>query len=221
MMRWLDRILRRRPASAGAASPPRYAVIDTETSGLDVARDRLLTIGAVGVRDGRVETADAFYAVLRQPAPTVGQDILIHRVGTGEQAAGEDPATVLAAFSRWCEGRWAVGFHAGFDRRMIERTLREHRLEPSPLRGWIDLAVVAPLLLAGRAGPGGKAPMSLDEWLDSFGIDDCERHHALGDAQATAQLLLPVLHAAQARGLADPAALSAESEAALKLRAMR
>jgi hypothetical protein len=30
-----------------------------------------------------------------------------------------------------------------------------------------------------------------------------------------------VLHAAQARGLADPAALCAESEAALKLRSMR
>ena len=34
-------------------------------------------------------------------------------------------------------------------------------------------------------------------------------------------LLLPVLHAAQARGLGDPAALCAESEAALKLRSMR
>jgi len=80
-MRWLDRLLRRNPPP-GADTLARYAVIDTETSGLDVARDRLLTIGAVGVYDDRVETADAFYAVLRQPAPTVGEDILIHRVGT-------------------------------------------------------------------------------------------------------------------------------------------
>jgi DNA polymerase-3 subunit epsilon len=141
--------------------------------------------------------------------------------GTGEQAGGEDPVTALAAFERWCDGRWAVGFHAGFDRRMIERTLRAHGHAAPPLRGWIDLAVVAPLLLPGRQGPNGKAPVSLDDWLASFGIDGCERHHALGDAQATAQLLLPVLHAAQARGLADPAALCAESEAALKLRSMR
>lgn len=219
-MRWLDRLLRRNPP-AGTDTPARYAVIDTETSGLDVARDRLLTIGAVGVYDDRVETADAFYAVLRQPVPTVGEDILIHRVGTGEQAGGEDPAAALASFERWCDGRWAVGFHAGFDRRMIERTLRAHGHAAPPLRGWIDLAVVAPLLLPARQGPGGKTPVSLDDWLASFGIDDCERHHALGDAQATAQLLLPVLHAAQARGLGDPAALCAESEAALQLRSMR
>ena len=219
-MRWFDRLLRRRPPD-GTATPARYAVIDTETTGLDAARDRLLTIGAVGVCDDRVETADAFYAVLRQPEPTIGEDILIHRVGTGEQAAGEDPAAALTAFERWCDGRWAVGFHAGFDRRMIERTLRAPGHAAPPLRGWIDLAVIAPLLLPARQDPGGKVPVSLDDWLTSFGIDDCERHHALGDAQATAQLLLPVLHAAKARGLTDPAALCAESDAALKLRSMR
>lgn len=218
-MRWLERLLNRIPVS-DAALPARFAVIDTETSGLDVSRDRLLSIGAVGVCEGRIDLADGFYAVLRQPAPTAGEDILIHRVGTGEQSAGTDPGTVLEAFRNWCDGRWAVGFHAGFDRRMLERTLREHRLAPLRLGGWIDLAVIAPALLPGRLRPDGKTPVSLDDWLASFGIDDCERHHALGDAQATAQLLLPVLHAAPARGLAHPASLCAESEAALKLRSM-
>ncbi len=220
MMRWLDRLLGRAhaPDAAGLA---RYAVIDTETSGLDVTCDRLLTIGAVGVTDGRVDPADAFYAVLRQPAPTVGEDVLIHRVGVGEQATGDDPAAVLRAFRDWCDGRWAVGFHAEFDRRMLERALRDQRLTSLPLRGWIDLAVLAPAVAAGGPGPEGKTPVSLDDWLSRFGIDDCERHHALGDAHATAQLLLPVLHAARARGLHSPTALCAESAAAAKLRAMR
>jgi len=218
-MRWLDR-LRQRLRPSEVAAPARFAVIDTETSGLDVTRDRLLSIGAIGVCGGRIDLADSFYAVLQQRAPTVGEDILIHRVGTAEQSAGTDPATALAAFRTWCEGRWAVGFHAGFDRRMLERALRTHALAPPRLAGWIDLAVIAPAVLPGRQRPDGKAPVSLDDWLASFGIDDCERHHALGDAQATAQLLLPVLHAASARGLPDAASLCAESAAALKLRSM-
>ncbi len=40
----------------------RWVVLDCETSGLDIARDRLLSVGAVAVRSGRVELADCFDA---------------------------------------------------------------------------------------------------------------------------------------------------------------
>jgi len=203
-------------AASDVASGADYVVIDTETSGLDAARDRLLTIGAVGVADGRIVPADSFHAVLGQHAPAVGDDILIHRVGTGEQSAGGDPAQVLDAFRHWCGTRWAVGFHAGFDRHMLERRLRELDRPPMQLAGWIDLAVLAPVLFPERAGIE-----SLDDWLTSFGITGCDRHNALGDAFATAALLLPVLGRARMRAIASPAALAAESRAAAQLRAMR
>ena len=48
----------------------RWVVVDCETSGLDAARDRLLSIGAVAVRAGRIELAEAFSALLRQDAPS-------------------------------------------------------------------------------------------------------------------------------------------------------
>ena len=81
----------------------------------------------------------------------------------------------------------------------------------------VDLAVLAPALMPERR-LRGKRPASLDEWLEALGIDEVDRHDALGDAYATAQLLLPLLHAARARGLTRPAALAAESAAAARLR---
>ena len=54
-MRWLDRLLRRNPP-AGADTPARYAVIDTETSGLEPA---------AGPASGVCEGADAM------PHPTI------------------------------------------------------------------------------------------------------------------------------------------------------
>jgi DNA polymerase-3 subunit epsilon len=209
-------LLGRDTVAAESLAATRFVVIDTETTGLDVTRDRLLAIGGVGVSHGRIDPADSFYAVLRQPAPTVGGDILIHRIGTGEQAAGEEPATALAAFREWCAGSWAAGFHADFDRRMLERTLHEQRCGSLPVAGWIDLAVIAPALLPDRG-----SLVSLDDWLIAFGLEDCDRHNALGDAHATAKLLLPVLARAATRGFAGPQALASESDAALKLRAMR
>lgn len=212
---WFARLFGDHPRS-DRAIPATYAVIDTETSGPDAARDRLLTLGAVGVADGRIVPADSFYAVLRQDAPTLGDDIFIHRIGTGEQSEGVDPVHALDRFRDWCGDRWAVGFHAGFDRHMLERRLRELGCPALNLSGWIDLAVVAPVLFPERAGLE-----SLDDWLVSFGITDFDRHNALGDAFATAALLLPVLARAHVRGLVSPAALAAESRAATQLRAMR
>jgi len=231
-MRWLDRLRQRlaghaRPRRGNAgedSSGAAFAIIDTETTGLDVTRDRLLSIGAVGVTGARIDPADSFYAVLQQDAPSRSADILIHRVGTGEQAAGDDPGAALDAFSAWCGSRWAVAFHAGFDRRMLERAYRAQRRPPPALAGWIDLAVLAPLLFPERAvtaSSAGSPVVSLDDWLAAFGIDEGDRHNALGDALSTAHLLLPVLARAGTRGLADPAALARESAAAESLRAMR
>ena len=44
----------------------RYVVVDVETSGLDMKRDRLIAIGAVAVQGGGIDFADAFQIVLQQ-----------------------------------------------------------------------------------------------------------------------------------------------------------
>jgi DNA polymerase-3 subunit epsilon len=62
---------------------------------------------------------------------------------------------------------------------------------------WLDLAVLAPLLLP--KGPGFNRP--LDDWLAHFRISVYQRHGALADAYATAQLWLALLPVAQAQEL--------------------
>ena len=48
MRSWLERVWPRRDAAASAVE--RWLVLDVETTGLDVHRDQLLAIAAVGVR---------------------------------------------------------------------------------------------------------------------------------------------------------------------------
>ena len=62
---------------------------------------------------------------------------------------------------------------------------------------WLDLALLAPLLLP--EGPGFRRP--LDDWLAHFRIPVYQRHGALADAYATAQLWLALLPRARAQGL--------------------
>jgi DNA polymerase-3 subunit epsilon len=93
-----------------------------------------------------------------------------------------------------------VAFHAPFDQEVLTRAFAQAGIRAAKKR-WLDLAQLAPLLFPRRAA------RDLDDWLAEFSIDCPARHDALGDAYATAQLLLVVLGEAQAQGIATAEAL--------------
>jgi DNA polymerase-3 subunit epsilon len=197
--------LRRGRAATG---PSRWLVLDVESSGLDPARDRLLAVAAVAVHvqgtQARIVLADSFEAVLHQPAVTQTPDkanILVHGIGVGAQAAGADPAQALAGFEAFAAVAPLIGFHAAFDRRLIERAMRAALGRRLP-NAWLDVAELAAALQPRQAS------RSLDDWLAAFGIECTQRHRAAADALATAELLLRLLPAARADGASGFAGLA-------------
>ncbi len=172
---------------------PRWVVVDCESSGLNPARDRLLSIGAVALREGRVDTAQCFSAVLRQEQASAADNILVHGIGAEAQLGGGDPAAALQAFAAFIADSPPVAFHAAFDRALLERAI------PGWKRRWLDLAELAPALFPGPA----RSCRSLDDWLAAFAIPHLARHDALADAYATAQLLLVLLAEAERQGFAS------------------
>jgi DNA polymerase-3 subunit epsilon len=176
-------------AAEHPASPRRWVVVDVESSGLDLANDRLLALAAIGLElDGdatpRIRLADSFEAVLQQAvAPADKPNILLHGIGVGEQRAGAPAEEVFNAFERWLADAPLIAFHAAFDEAMIRRAMKAAlgRTLPNP---WLDLEPVADALFP---AVGGQA---LDDWLLHFGIDCSVRHQAAADTLATAELLL-------------------------------
>ena len=197
-MNWLEALWPRGPALAAQ----RIVVVDVESSGLDPRHDRLISIGAVAVQAGAVSLPDAFATTLRQDRPSGDDNILVHRIGGSAQLEGHDPSAALAEFLEFAGKAPLVAFNADFDRVLIERAARA-ALGVVPHGPWLDLAALAPALLPDHA----RSARSLDDWLRLFAIDNPDRHNALADAVATAQLLLPVLAAAQAQGIVTCAGL--------------
>jgi DNA polymerase-3 subunit epsilon len=186
--------------NAGEAIPlraARWVVVDCETSGLDAARDRLLSLGAVCVRGGRIELAQAFSALLRQDTPSDPANILVHGIGGDAQRGGRPAAEVLREFSLFLGEGVPVAFHAPFDAAVLSRAMAQVPGLQTP-GGWLDLARLAPVL---HPGPE-HAQRALDDWLKAFGIACPARHDALADAYATAQLLLVLLAQAEREGAA-------------------
>jgi len=163
----------------------RYVVVDVETSGLNVNKDRLIAIGAVAVVNGKIALRDSLEIVLLQQRVSDKQNILIHGIGGTAQSEGVPPIDALLTFLEYVGRDPLVAFHVEFDQTMIGRAIREY-LGFKLKHPWADLAYVAPALYPELA----RRCRSLDHWMTHFGIGNYARHSALADAVATAELLL-------------------------------
>lgn len=170
----------------------RYVVVDVESSGLNLAKDRLIAIGAVAVKKGRIVVGDSFEVILKQDVASDHSNILIHGIGGTAQREGVEPSRALLDFLDYLDGAPLVAFHVAFDETMIKRAVREY-LGFTFSYPWLDLAYVSPALCPSLA----SRLRALDDWTRQFGIGNFARHSALADALATAQLLQVMLDKAE------------------------
>ena len=169
----------------------RFIVVDVESTGLNLSTDKLIAIGAVAVGADAVLLDQGFETVLQQHAPSSVDNILIHGIDGTTQTTGIEPAEALLGFLAYIGNAPLVAYHAAFDRSMIA-TATKTFLGVKIGNPWIDLAYVAPALYPELAKQS-KHQRSLDEWTAEFGITNMNRHNAIADALATAQLLLVLL----------------------------
>lgn len=163
----------------------RYTVVNTEATGLDLERDRLLAVGGIAVDCGLIHLDAACYEKL-DPVPAEALSALLGLAGKGP----------------------LIVFNAPFNRGMIEQALLQH-LGLSHAFTWIDLYLLMPALFPERF----ERPVRLAEWMASFGIETFQRHHALGDAWAIAQLFLAAEARALSMGLSTAPALVEQERA--------
>ncbi|TCJ12845.1 3'-5' exonuclease [Parasulfuritortus cantonensis] len=163
----------------------RYVVVDVESSGLDLNRDKLIAIGAIAIRDGRIDLADGLEIVLQQDKVSGKDNILIHGIGGEAQRAGVPPVEALLSFLEYLGKDPLIAFHVVFDNTMISKTLRKY-LGLRFNHPWADLAFLTPELCPGA----NRQLRALDDWMGYFNIGNYARHSALADAVSTAELML-------------------------------
>ena len=177
----------------------RWVVLDLETSGLNLNRDQVLSIGAVVIEDGAVDFSQQFERTLLRLDHKLSPSVLIHGLGPSAIAAGSDPAQALLDLMEFIGDSPVLAFHAPFDQHMLSRALKDslgYRLQHS----FIDVADLAPLLCP----QANIREAGLDDWIDWFKLQVGERHHAAADALATAELTLILFSRARQQQIHSP-----------------
>jgi len=177
----------------------RWVVLDLETTGLNMSKDRVLSIGAVVIEDGAIDFRQQFERTLQCRELKLSPSVLIHGLGPNAIAAGSDPAEALLELLEFIGDSPVLAFHAPFDQHMLGRALKEH-LGHKLQHVFLDVADIAPLLC-----PQAQIrEAGLDEWIEWFRLEVFERHNASADALATAELALILFSRARAQQIYSP-----------------
>ncbi|MBX5465088.1 MAG: ribonuclease H-like domain-containing protein [Clostridia bacterium] len=166
------------------AGSKRFVAFDTETSGLDPARDRILQLGAVRWEDGAV--AARFDRLLRFEGEL--PLAVVRLTGLRPEALRRAPpaAEALRDFAAFAGDDPLVAHNAAFDLAFLDRALHQEGLPPLTNRCYDTLELVRlldPLL------PGYQ----LAQLARSYGLGLERAHDAAADAEATARLFARLL----------------------------
>ena len=182
-------------ADDAPVSSLRFAVLDCETTGLDPRKDRLVTIGAVGVSGGEIVLGDVFEALLKVEYNTSA--VTVHGVTRDHARRGLDEREALEGLLAYLGDAVVVGHHVDHDMETIAAAGQRHlgrRLENRTV-DTMDLALH--LERDGALGDGEPIrSFELDGLCGRFGIVPHDRHTAPGDAFLTAQVFLRLLRRA-------------------------
>lgn len=162
-------------------------VIDTETTGLDPRKARVIELAGVRLSAGKLDAEGSFRQLLRPGGDSIPADTTrIHGIDDAMVAQSPLFADVWPGFSSFLGQAVVIGHTVGFDLAVLKR---ECEIAGLP---WMRPRTLDTRLLAQIAAPelAGYTLEKLAAWL---GVEVADRHSALGDSLTTARVFLALL----------------------------
>ncbi len=163
-------------------------VFDTETTGLDVSKDEILSIGAVKIKDNKILTSQTFEVFLQNSKEISSASIKIHGIRPVDLKNAKTTKEGIEEFLHFVGARPLVGYYLEFDVGMINRytkemlgiTLPNQMIEVSEIYFDKTISLI----------PQGNIDLRFDTILKNCGVPNMGVHNAVNDAIMTAMIYL-------------------------------
>nr|WP_289852137.1 3'-5' exonuclease [Rhizobium sp. SSA_523] len=173
-----------------------YVVFDTETTGLLPDQgDEIVQIAAVRIVNGKRVRGEVFDSLVHPGRSIPASSTAVHGISNAMVEHAPGVVDVLERFRQFAQGAVLVAHNAPFDMEFLRRRERE-------LHGRFDNPILDTVLLS-AAVFGQAETHTLDALAERLGISisQGERHTAIGDATATAEIFLRLKDMLVARGV--------------------
>lgn len=162
-----------------------FAVVDTETTGLDLNSARIINVAAVKVQNFKI--IDFYNSFINPEVEIPKESIKWHNI-TDEMVSDKPTAgEVLPDFINFVENSIVVGHHITFDIKMINKEMMD-AFGCQINNHWLDTMLIYANAIVKKDGH-----YTLDDLLDIYNVTCNGRHTALGDALATAEVFTKMI----------------------------
>ncbi|HVM83061.1 MAG TPA: exonuclease domain-containing protein [Candidatus Binatia bacterium] len=189
----------RRPPLPVTAETPLAAlpalVLDTETTGLNPERDRIVSLGAVRLQGAQLFRTRILDLLINPGRQIPAVSTAVHGISDLMVLPAPGYADVAPKIMAALQGVAVIGHHTAFDLAILRRASKAIGVD------WQDPPWLDTALLFSALHPEARH-FDLDAVAEAFGLAVHGRHTALGDALATAELYLRMLPQLEARGIA-------------------
>ncbi|MGY6710660.1 MAG: DUF294 nucleotidyltransferase-like domain-containing protein [Rhizobiaceae bacterium] len=168
--------------------------IDSETTGLDTRKARIVQMAAIAICGGKVASAENRSWLVDPGEPIPAASTVIHGIDDAMVAGKPDFAQAWREIETFRDGRVVVGHSIGFDLAVLEREARLAGLEWEAPRGLC-------IRMLGQIANPELPDQSLDTLASWLGIEVEGRHTALGDARAAAEIFVALIPKLAERGI--------------------
>jgi DNA polymerase-3 subunit epsilon len=178
------------PRRGSAREPWRsgeFVALDFELTGLDLARDEIISFGAVPVSGGRVMLGDALYREVKPVVQPSTGSIKVHGLRSRDLENAPALPVVAHELSSALAGRylltWVADVEIGFLRAVFGKPAWWWR------RRTIDVVDLVRAHARDQRAPS-SVRAGLSATAERYGVPQEDPHHALNDALMTAELFL-------------------------------
>lgn len=180
------------PAQRSGFAEVPFAVLDFETTGLDIKVDHVISLGYVSITNLGINLDSAWHEVIATPRELPEQSTVIHGLTDDRVAQGMPLERVMPDLLEHLAGKILVAHHAAIELGFLRRIC--HTLYGAPLHiPFLDTRELARRHLRRQPVAPEEGGYRLFNLRRRFGLPAYTAHNALYDALSTAELFLALL----------------------------
>ncbi|WP_044415977.1 3'-5' exonuclease [Halarcobacter anaerophilus] len=165
-----------------------YVCFDCETTGLNVQKDDIISIGAVIIKNNRIISSRRFVKYIKPKTKLQEEAIKIHHIRECDLKEAEEIEKVIDEFLKFIGNRKLVGYFLEFDIAMINKYLKPKLGIKLPNRAYEVSAIYHDWKI--EKIPQSNIDLRFDTILSELEIPNMGKHDAYNDAIMTAMMFI-------------------------------
>ena len=172
--------------------------VDFETTGLNPAKDQILSIGFILIQNNEIQLSSAYHKVIHTKGALTEENVVIHQITDDTRHQGDSLQTVIEDLLKALTGKAMLVHFANIEKNFLKAACKK-LYGIAPVFPIIDTLMLAKRRLDMGSAAYDPSELRLFNLRDKYNLPQYAAHNALIDAMATAELFFAEVAASNSK----------------------